>query len=99
MVRHIIMLDFAEGFSDRENRVNAEKVKRLLEALKDTIPGIVEFKVIIDVLPTGNRDIVFNTLFESAEALAAYQVHPAHVEAAEFVASVMRNRSCIDYLE
>ena len=93
------MVNFGEGFSPEENRQNAERVKRFLEGLKDTIPGIVEFKVYIDALPTSNMDIVFNTLFESVEALAAYQVHPDHVRVASFVASVMRNRTCIDYHE
>ena len=99
MVRHIVTLNFTEGFNDSENRANAKKVKQKLEALKDVIPGIIEFRVIIDCLPSGNRDIVFNTLFESVEALAAYQVHPAHLEVAAFVASVMRNRTCVDYFE
>jgi hypothetical protein len=99
MVRHIVMLNFKEGFSAEENRKNAEQVKFLLEGLKKTIPGIMEFKVIIDALPTSDRDIVFNTLFESVEALAAYQIHPEHVRVASYAASVLRNRACIDYYE
>ena len=97
MIRHIVMLNFKAGFSPEQNRKHAEQVKQLLEGLKGVIPGIIEFDVIIDSLPTGDRDIVFNTLFESVEALAAYQAHPAHVEIAAFVRSVMHNRACIDY--
>lgn len=97
MIRHIVMVNYKEGFSPEQNRKNAERVKFLLEGLKDVIPGIIEFDVVIDALPTSDKDIVFHTLFESVEALAAYQVHPAHVEVASFVASVMRNRTCIDY--
>ena len=99
MVRHIVMVSFRDGVSPERNRNNAEQVKARLEGLKDMIPGIIEFEVIIDTLPTSNRDIVFNTLFESVEALAAYQVHPAHMRVAEFVASVVKDRTCIDYLE
>lgn len=99
MVRHIILFNYREEFSPEENRKNAREVKRRLESLKEVIPGIIEFKVYTDALPTSNMDIVFNTLFESEEALAAYQVHPAHVEASDFVGSVMKNRSCIDYYE
>ena len=99
MVRHIVMLNFKEGFSTAENRLNAEKVKSLLEGLKGVIPGIIEFRVVIDALPTSDTNLVLNTLFESAEAFAAYQVHPEHVRVASYVASVMRNRTCIDYDE
>lgn len=93
------MVSFREEFSPEENRRNAEQVKLRLEGLKGIIPGIIEFKVIIDVLPTSDKDIVFNTLFESVEALAAYQIHPEHVQVASYVASVVRNRTCIDYYE
>ena len=99
MIRHIVMIKYKEGFSPEQNRENAKQVKYLLEGLKDIIPGIIEFDVIIDALPTSDKDIVFNSLFESVEALAAYQIHPAHVEVAKFVASVMWNRTCIDYHE
>ncbi len=99
MVRHIVMLNFKEEFSPAENHENAKRVKSLLEGLKNVIPGIVEFRVIIDALPTSNKDLVFNTLFESAETLAAYQTHPEHVRVASYVASVMCNRTCIDYNE
>ncbi len=98
-VRHIVMVNYKDGFSEEENKANAKKVKFLLEGLKGVIPGIIEFEVIIDVLPTSNKDIVFNTLFESVELLAAYQIHPAHVEVATFVGSVMQNRTCVDYYE
>ncbi|MCD8139037.1 MAG: Dabb family protein [Planctomycetaceae bacterium] len=99
LVRHIVALRYADGFTPEENKKNAQKVKTELESLKNIIPGIVEFKVITDALPSSNMDIVFNTLFESADTLAAYQVHPEHVRVAAYVRSVMRDRSCIDYYE
>ena len=97
MQGHIVMLNFKDGFSHEENRKNAEQVKFSLERLKTMIPGIIEFTVYIDKLPTSDKDVVFNTLFESVETLAAYQVHPDHVRIAAYVASVMQNRTCIDY--
>ena len=99
MVRHIVLLSYKDGFSPEQNRHHAEQIKRQLEGLKSIISGIIEFDVIIDALPTSNRDVVLNTLFESTEALDAYQVHPEHVKVASFVGSVMTNRACIDYDE
>lgn len=99
MIRHIVMVNYKEGFSPEQNRENAKQVEHLLEGLKDVIPGIIEFDVIIDALPSSDKDIVFNTLSESVEALAAYKIYPAHMEVASFVASVMWSRTCIDYHE
>ncbi len=99
MVRHIVMWNYGDGFSDDENRQNAQEVKSQLENLKACIGGIIELRVRIDALPTGNRDIVLNSLFADEAALAAYQVDPEHRRVSKFVGSVMKNRTCIDFFE
>jgi hypothetical protein len=99
MLRHIVAWNYKDGFTDIENKENVKKIKAKLEALTDYIDEIVELKVYTDTLPTGNRDIILSSLFENEEKLAAYQVHPEHVKAAEFVRSVVQDRACIDYYE
>lgn len=91
--------NYKDGFSEEENKENAIKVKNELEALIEKINGIIELKVYINALSSSNRDIVLNSLFESEEALAAYQIHPEHKRVSSFVGSVMKNRTCIDYIE
>lgn len=99
MVRHIVMWNFKDGFTEEENIRNARKVKEELEALSSAIQGIVSLRVTISDLDSSNRDIVLNSLFESKEALANYQIHPEHVRVSQYVGTVMMNRSCIDYFE
>ena len=99
MVRHIVAWNFKEGFTDGQNRQNALKIKSALEALPQVIGGIVEMKVCADTLPTGNRDVVLNSLFRSEQALADYQAHPEHNKVSAFVGTVMQNRACVDYRE
>ncbi|MCL2855321.1 MAG: Dabb family protein [Defluviitaleaceae bacterium] len=99
MLRHIVAWNYKDGFTDAENKENAQKVKMELEGLKNHIPEIMEIKVNIEMLPTSNRDIVLDSLFKDEAALAAYQVHPEHQRAAAFVASVTQNRVCVDYYE
>ena len=99
MVRHIVSWSFADGISDEENRANAQRIKRELEALPGIIDGIAELKVTIDLLPSSTRDAVLNSLFENAESLKAYQVHPEHKRVSAFVGSVMKDRVCIDFEE
>ena len=93
-----MLLSHREEFSPKQNRENAREVKRRLEALRDIIPGIVSLSVRIDGLkPESDKDLAILGLFDSRESLAAYQVHPAHLKEAEFVRSVMRDRTCFDY--
>ena len=97
MVRHIVAWNCKEGLSEAENKENALKIKQMLEALPQSIPGIIEMKVCINTLPPSNRPMLLNSLFESEEALAAYQVHPEHQKAAGFIRSVTQNRIIVDY--
>ena len=98
MIQHIVSWNYADGFSSEENKDNAQKVKADLEALKQMVDGILELKVYTELLPSGNKDIVLYSLFENAECLHAYQVHPAHVRVSACVGTVMKNRVCMDYM-
>jgi len=97
MVRHIVLWNYADGFSPEENLQNAQKIKTLLEELPSMIDGIVELKVQINTMPSSNRDIMLDSTFESEEALAAYIIHPEHKRVGEFVRSVTKDRACVDY--
>ena len=97
MVRHIVLWNFVEGLSDTEKAEAGEKMKNLLEPIKELVPGAVEIQVVPNQLASSNRDIALISVFETVEALAAYQNHPAHVEAGKYVRSVTCNRSCMDY--
>ena len=99
MIRHIVAWSFKEGFSPEENAQHTAKIKAGLEALPQIIDGICELNVHIDMLPSANRDAVLNSLFESKEALANYQMHPEHKKVSAFVGSVMTERVCLDYME
>ena len=99
MIRHIVLWRFREGFTPDQNAANARRVKAELEALASVVPGIISLRVEIDALPTGNRDVMLDSLFESAEALAAYQVHPGHLRVGAYVGAVLRNRACFDFDE
>lgn len=99
MVRHIVMWNFKDGFTDEENIRNAQRIKEELEALPSVIQGIVSLEVVTSVLASSNRDVVLNSLFVSEDALERYRVHPEHVRISQYVGSVMMNRISIDYFE
>ena len=63
----------------------------------EKVPGAVKVEVIINELDSSNRDVALISEFTDTEALAAYQVHPDHLAAKEYIGSVAGNRACLDY--
>lgn len=97
MVRHIILWKLKSEFSEEEKSAARAEAKLRLESLNGKIDGMIELKVIITPLPTSNADMMLDSTFETAEALAGYQINPHHLEAAGFVRSVVEQRLCIDF--
>lgn len=99
MIHHIVLWNLKETLSDAEKKEAAFRIKTELEALTEQISGIISLQVVTDGLASGNKDIGLISVYESEEALQAYQVHPAHVAASSYVGSVTSGRICFDYAE
>ncbi len=99
MVKHIVMWNFNSEMSAEEKKAAGEKMKALLEPIKELVDGALDIRVVINDMESSNRDIALIGTYVNEEALKAYQVHPAHVEAGKYVRSVTCNRSCLDYEE
>ena len=96
MIRHIVIWRLAATDPD-QRRADAEGIKSRLEALRGVVAA-ERIDVGIDLGETdGNWHAVLDSDFATREELAAYQTHPAHLEAAAFVRSVAEARSCVDY--
>ena len=96
MIKHIVMWNYKDGFSETENAENAKKVKLALEALLD-LEGVNEMKVHINNLPSSNMDMMLESLFEDELSLHAYKIHPGHLKAVEFIQEVLENRVVFDW--
>lgn len=96
MVRHIVLWNFAEGMTEEEKKQAGAKMKEILEPLKDVIPGVLSLQVVVNELPSSNRDVALIGEYESVEALNHYASHPEHVKAGKYVKSVTCNRACFD---
>ncbi len=97
MVRHIVLWNFVEGLSDTDKKEAGQKMKELLEPIKELVPGAVKIEVLQNAQPTSNREVALVSEFETVGALLTYQNHPAHVEAGKYVRSVTCDRACMDY--
>lgn len=97
MVNHIVLWNFKPELTAEERKAAGETIKKNLEEVKLQVEGVIALSVYINELESSNKDIALISSFENAEALNAYQVHPAHVAAAGFVRSVTCDRACFDY--
>ncbi len=98
MIKHIVMWKLkaeAEGPTASEP---AAEIKRRLEALPAQIPQIVDLEVGFNFNPAAvAMDVCLYSTFESATALQAYQVHPAHVAVKDFIGTVVQRAVVVDY--
>lgn len=97
MVKHIILWKLKD--TDAESaRTIKENVKRELEALNGKIEGLIDIKVVNVSLDSSNADMMLDSSFEDAGALAFYQSHPLHQAAANnFVRPFVQTRLCLDF--
>lgn len=98
MVKHIILWQLKDEFSEEKKQEIRAGIKKGLEGLMGQIPGLLDIKVQAEFLPSSNVDVMLDSTFESEEALKGYAVHPAHVAVADgAVRPYTKTRACIDY--
>ena len=98
MVKHIIIWNLKDELSDAEKQERKQLVKQGLESLIGKIDGLVEIKVITELLGSSTGDLMLDSTFESAEALKGYSTHPEHVKVADStVRPYTAKRSCVDF--
>ena len=96
MVKHMIIWKIKDDCANKE--LVKENVKKELEALNGKIEGLIEMHIITQALPSSAGDLMMDSLFESDEALRAYQMHPLHQHVANtFVRPNMCQRLSLDY--
>jgi len=99
MVKHIIIWTLKAELSDSEKENVRKGIKEGLEGLKGKIPGLIDIKVnATGRLPSSTGDLMLDSTFESAEALAGYSKHPEHVAVADGkVRPYTASRACLDF--
>lgn len=97
MIRHVVLWTLASEDAAKKAEQAAEVARRLL-ALDGVVPQLRSISAGAEaVYPGQNADVALVADFDSIADLEAYQVHPAHVEAAEYIRSVVAARSAVDF--
>ena len=98
MIKHIVLWKLAAQAEGADKQENALTIKRILEDLKGKVPEILRIEVGIDFSKSdASYDVALYSEFASRADLDAYQNHPLHKKAAEFVGKVRTERVVVDY--
>src|SRR6478609_7601630 len=98
MIKHIVMWKLKEQAEGADKAANAQKIKSLLDACANLVPGLNKLEVAI-AQPglEATYDVVLYTEFADKAALDAYQTHPQHQALIPFIGAVREARQCMDY--
>lgn len=97
MVKHVIIWNLKE-MPQAEKDERKKLIKEGLESLKGKIDGLSDIKVITDLLPTSNGDLMLDSTFTDYDSLKSYAVHPEHVKIADTqVRPFTAERKCVDF--
>ena len=91
MVKHIVMYTLKEDVCKEEA---VKIIASVLEPLVGKIPGLLHMEV---RQAYQGMDYALYSEFESREALAAYAVHPLHIEAKSHFHHFLASRVSADY--
>ena len=91
MVKHVVLYTLKEGV-DKEAAVKL--IGSVLEPLVGKIPGLIHMEI---RRAFQGMDYALYSEFESREALAAYAVHPLHLEAKGHFHHFIATRVSADY--
>lgn len=96
-IRHVVTWKLASEDAAERARQAAE-VARRLNALDGVVPQLRSVSAGANTaFPDVNWDVTLVADVDSLDALAEYQVHPAHEEVAAYIRSVVSARVAVDF--
>ncbi|WP_022884682.1 Dabb family protein [Glaciibacter superstes] len=96
-IRHVVSWQLATTDAGEK----AEQAARVVSGLQSLVGVVTEIRTLnagTDVVGNGNWDVVMVSEFDDVAALERYQVHPEHQKVADYIRSVVAQRSAVDYV-
>jgi hypothetical protein len=95
-IEHLVFFKFKEGIKDKDKQ---ELVKGF-RSLEGNIPGLESLSVGLNTTVEqefADYQFGMRMLFENREMLAAYQLHPNHLEAVQLVGDLVDGVAVVDF--
>lgn len=97
MIRHIVEFRLT-ALDAAQREIDARGIRDRLTSLLQVIPTVRSITVGTDLgIVAGHWDVVLVSEHDSESHLAAYQIHPAHRAAVEWISTVVSERATVDY--
>lgn len=97
MIKHIVMWKIVDHYQNMEKEQLLQEMRKKLLALPQHISEIIQFDVDINIVSSAAHfDISLFSTFHSIDTLTAYQLHPKHIEVAQFIQAIASERTVID---
>jgi hypothetical protein len=98
MIKHIVLWRLKEAAQGRTKMQNAALIKERLEELRGVVAGFRHIEVGLDFSASEqSSDLALYCEFDTREALAAYQAHPAHQQVMPLILDARSERRVVDY--
>jgi hypothetical protein len=98
MIKHIVLWTLKNRENEKNREETAAAIKGKIENMRGRIPGLIHIEGGVDFTKSADSwDVALYAELESREALAGYQVHPAHEEFKAVIGPHRQQRSLIDY--
>ena len=98
MFKHIVMWNLNEPSEGSTKEDLARQLKEKLEALKDSVPQVVDIELGISVNDSEVAcDVVLYSTFRNREDFEAYRKHPEHQMVVSFLKKIVSDRHVVDY--
>jgi len=98
MIQHDMMIKLIDLPKDQKKEA-CEKVKKIIEGLKEEIPEIKSIHVGINISPRPiTFDLIASSVYTNNEDLEIFRAHPAHLKAVEYIQSVEKQSVLVDHI-
>ena len=98
MVKHIILWQLKDEYTEEQKTEIRKGIKEGLERLVGIVPGLLSVHVQTERLPSSNADVMLESTLDTVQHLKEYAVHPAHQNIADTrVRPYTKSRTCIDF--
>ena len=96
MIKHVVMWKLSPGVEPGDPRLAQAATD--LAALVGVVPGLLDLSFGADLSrQDASWDMALSSTHESAQALGAYQAHPAHLAVIELLQGVFAERAVVDF--
>jgi hypothetical protein len=90
VITHVVLMKFTDA-------AHALEARQRLESLVGVVPEVESLHVGLDVVHSeASYDLCLTTTHADLEALGGYQQHPAHVDVAGWLKTVLAARAVVD---